>query len=125
MKIRIVLCIAFCACSAAASANDRLQRISGSVWKSGHARAVFDLRVREGETQQAPLHGAESLEVSRSSKTGTSIRVLDPSGKPLASVSLDSEPGDRTVRFAFCESGGVEVSSPASEVAPRCASSGT
>lgn len=120
MKIKSALYTALLAFSASVFASDEPQTISGSIWRDGNTRATFDLRVRDGETQHAALHGGETLEVSRSEETGTLVRVLAPSGKQLASASLGAESSDKSVRFAFCAKGGVEVSSPAFTATPHC-----
>jgi hypothetical protein len=120
MKITNVLCTALLALSANAWATEQVQKVSGTVWKNGDTRAVFDLRVQAGETQQVPLHNGEMLEVSRSEAAGTMIRVLDPAGKQVTSAALGAGSADKSVRFAFCTLGGVEVSSPAFEGIPRC-----
>ena len=119
MKTKSLACVALLTFSAHAWAEKPLQTVSGSIWRDGATRAVFELRVGPGETQHAPLHDGESLEVSRS-KAGTLVRVLDAAGAQVASAALGTDTTDKSIRFAFCADGGVEIVVPVPASAPRC-----
>lgn len=120
MLRRLAVAVGLALMASSAIASSEVQQVKGTVWENGATRLAFELKLAAEDSQEMPLHGGRVLEVIRSPLIGTFMQILDAGRKPLYSVALGKDGADKTVRFALCDGGGAEISSPAHTAAPAC-----